>query len=141
MGKKWSNGYKQHGVGSETKGKPSASQSSTDYQFIEYTLTNDDKARLKALVESGDLQAAFVFDRGFDEYKYSSTPDKHGSGFLATFSCSVSEHGNFGKILCSRGASREGATLGLLFRHIYCAKDELWSTLLGSSAPLREEWE
>jgi len=100
-----------------------------NFTFIEYQLTEADKAKLKALVTTGELSESDIYGIVAQGYKHSLNADRKGGGFLAVLSCNDPNDPNYGLCLTGRGKSPEGAVCSLVFRHSVLSDDGVWSTL------------
>lgn len=113
-------------VKNRSKAKQPASKGFKPAVFINYSLTEPDRARFAEWRETfvGRLWDA-IDDLTGRGYTLSIKPDPYNECIAAYLQTSREEDENYGAILSGRSRSTEMAVLGVLFRH-YALFEEQW---------------
>lgn len=88
-------------------------------EFINYDLTQDDKARFKEWIGSKSFQPWDIIDKLLDSgYTLSVKPDSYHDCYAAYIQPISEDNPNFGYIVSGRSGSSTMAIFGALFRHL-----------------------
>lgn len=110
----------------EGKTNGTANARSFKMDWINYTLTQQDKERLqdKSLVD--ELLRFSVDDLVFEGFKFSLSRDEKNSCFVASLTIREGDSSSPSRCLTGRGATPADARVSLLYRHLVLAQGD-WS--------------
>lgn len=99
----------------------------TDFEFVDITLSSDDKKRFLALTPGEVDELDDVITTLLEgEYKMSLSPDVRNDCVIASFTCKHETDANYGYVLSSRAASWLEALRLNAFKHQYLCVDGVW---------------
>lgn len=112
---------KKNGTYSKPKntGKTAGGNSFSDYNFIRYSPTVQDKAAVKTFIASGVDPMSALMDILENGYKLSLSFDAKNDCFIASLTCNATADTNFKSILTGRGADPTTAIYWLAYLHFH----------------------
>lgn len=106
----------------------SAAKSAERPEFINYSLTKDDKARFKAWISSADFAPWDLLDKLTESgYSISTKYDDYGDCYAAYIGCVSKDNPNSGYILTGRASGSAMAVFSVLYRHLVIFEQD-WPT-------------
>lgn len=110
---------------SQKKAKQAASFSG--YEFLNVSLSSDDKERLVQLAANGEFGHENVYDLVSQGYKISFSRDTKNNTFIASITDNGEKSPTYRKILTGRGSTSVDAWASVCYKHFYKLGED-WST-------------
>jgi len=101
----------------------SSDYSHNKFTYLDVSLSSDDKARLSAYIETGELTPDEMFKLAADGYRCTVSPDGKGSGYTASIVDCVATSPTFNHCLTGRSSDPARAWASVCYKHLYMLTD------------------